>query len=130
MEEIKEKNVPAFGYELIRDHLLSSLLGKHEQEVLYWSGKDLARKFPCHSTEEIEAFFQQAGWGNLTLQKYSKNEAVYHLNETLLSESRSNRCFKLEAGFLAEQLEMMNGRMTECADDITSVAIVFTAKSE
>lgn len=129
MEKLQENMIPKFGYELIRDHLISSLLGKHEQEVLYWAGKDLARKFPCHTEEELQAFFQQAGWGSLNVHKKSKNEAVYHLVDTIESESRSNRCYKLEAGFLAEQVEKMTGRMTECMEDVSTKHISLLAKS-
>lgn len=130
MNENNEIAVSQFGYELIRDHLLSSLLGKHEHEVLYWAGKDLARKFPCTSTDEIEAFFQQAGWGELKLHKSTKKEMEFHLSGNLPSDSRSNRCFRLESGFLAEQLEKIHSRMTECIEEETSKHIIFTAKSE
>ena len=36
MEEHNVKTIPSFGYEIIRDHLLQSILGKHEEDVLYW----------------------------------------------------------------------------------------------
>ncbi|WP_342525172.1 YslB family protein [Chryseomicrobium sp. FSL W7-1435] len=130
MEKTQEKMIPQFGYELIRDHLIANLLGKHEQEVLYWAGKDLARKFPCSSIDEIEAFFQQAGWGELHTHKSSKHEVVFHLQNSLRSSLRSDRCFKLEAGFLAEQLELLESRMTECVEDVTSKLVIFTVKSE
>ena len=42
----EHSHVTSFGYELIRDHVLASILGKHEKDILYWAGKDLARKFP------------------------------------------------------------------------------------
>ncbi len=35
---------------LLRDYVLPSILGKHEDDVLYWVGKDIARKFPCSDT--------------------------------------------------------------------------------
>ena len=40
METITKQKVPVFGYEIIRDHVLSNILGKHENEILYWAGKD------------------------------------------------------------------------------------------
>ena len=42
------KSFPIFGYELMRDFLLPTILGKHEKDILYWAGKDLARKFPLY----------------------------------------------------------------------------------
>ncbi|WP_392454017.1 DUF2507 domain-containing protein [Chryseomicrobium aureum] len=130
MEKTQEKMIPQFGYELIRDHLIANLLGKHEQEVLYWAGKDLARKFRCQSVDEICAFFQQAGWGELRVHKQAKRESIFHLQDTIRSSSRADRCFKLEAGFLAEQLEQLESRMTECLEDVSSTLVVFTTKSE
>ena len=38
MEGLNMKTIPSFGYEIIRDHLLHSILGKHEEDVLYWAG--------------------------------------------------------------------------------------------
>ena len=58
-----------FGYEIIRDHVLPSILGKNEAEILYWAGKEVARKFPIFTTEELPSFFVEAGWGTLTLEK-------------------------------------------------------------
>ena len=66
------KTVPTFGYELIRDHVLSTILGKHEDDILYWAGKDLARKFQMFSMEETISFFEEAGWGQLKLEQFQK----------------------------------------------------------
>ena len=117
MEEKSTYAVPAFGYEIIRDHVLSSILGKHEADILYWAGKDLARKFPLFSMNEAQAFFKQAGWGELYLEKESKNEAIYHLVSETIPLNIKERCFRLEAGFLAAQQEKNIGFMTECYNE-------------
>ena len=117
MEEKTTYVVPAFGYEIIRDHVLSSILGKHEADILYWAGKDLARKFPLFSMSEAHAFFKQAGWGELYLEKESKNEAIYHLVSESIPLNIKERCFRLEAGFLAAQQEKNIGFMTECYNE-------------
>lgn len=103
-----------FGYELIRDHVLPSILGKHEGDILYWAGKEIARKFPVFSIEEIPAFFLEAGWGQLTLDKMSKKEAFYQLKSPGEPLKISERNFHLEAGFIAEQFQKLNGCLTEC----------------
>ena len=54
-----------FGYEILRDHVLPSILGQHEGDILYWSGKEIARKFPIFSVDELPIFFTEAGWGVL-----------------------------------------------------------------
>lgn len=118
MEENKMKTIPAFGYEIIRDHLLHSILGKHEEDVLYWAGKELARKFPLFSLDELPSFFAEAGWGTLTIEKETKDELHYIL---MTPEAHSlnieQRCFRLEAGFLAEQKQKHLGFLTECYDE-------------
>jgi len=111
------KMVPKFGYELIRDHVLSNILGKHEDDILYWAGKDLARKFPMFTMDETSSFFLEAGWGLLTLERLNKDEAFYVLtaeDDTLQIEKR---CFRLEAGFLAQQQQKLGGCLTECFEE-------------
>lgn len=103
----------SFGYHLLRDHLLPSLLGRHEDDVLYWLGKDLARKFPVFSIEELPAFFTEAGWGDLAVEKTIKLETHYTLHNSSLLELPGGSC-SLEAGFLAEQHQKLNGYLTEC----------------
>ena len=103
-----------FGYELIRDHLLSEILGVHETEILYWAGKSLARKFPLFSMEEAPDFFSQAFFGELTLEKMSKDETVF----TLVPLKIDGRCFKLEAGFLAQQKQKIDGFLTEAYEEV------------
>ena len=50
-----------------------------KDEILYWAGKEVARKFPIFTIEELTTFFTEAGWGLLTLEKTSKEEAFYSL---------------------------------------------------
>lgn len=111
------KTIPSFGYEIIRDHLLSSILGKHEEDVLYWAGKELARRFPLFSMDEAAAFFQEAGWGDLELEKESTDSMYYILTGDPEQLNLENRCFKLEAGFLAEQVQKNISFLTECYDE-------------
>ena len=111
------KSVPTFGYELIRDHVLSGILGKHEDDILYWAGKELARKFQMFSMEEAASFFEEAGWGQLKLEQLSKNEAFYTLTGEPDALQIEKRCFRLEAGFLAQQQQKLGGFMTECFEE-------------
>lgn len=120
MNDSQTKTIPTFGYEIIRDNVLRSVLGKHEDEVLYWSGKELARKFPLFSLEEAPSFFTQAGWGDLTIEKEAKDQITYVLtgDEDILKISE--RCFRIEAGFLAEQTQKLTGYLTECYEEKNS----------
>lgn len=108
---------PVFGYELIRDHVLSSILGKHSDDILYWAGKELARKFPCGDIQLIISFFKDAGWGNLSLEKESKDSYIFHLTGDSDILNIINRSFRLEAGFIGEQIQTINGFLTECYEE-------------
>lgn len=117
MTSSNEKNIPAFGYEILRDYLIPSILGKHEKDVLYWAGKDLARKYPCGDIPLIITFFKDTGWGELTLEKEMKDGYIFHLTNDPDLLHIKTRTFRLEAGFLAEQIQGLNGYLTECHEE-------------
>ncbi len=102
-----------FGYEILRDHVLPDILGRHEQDILYWAGKSLARKFPLTSLDAAPKFFQQSNFGVLTHERSTKSEMVFHL----AAPGPEHRCFKLEAGFLAQQKQNIDGFMTEAFEE-------------
>lgn len=112
------KNVTVFGYELIRDHILSTIVGKNEEDILYWCGKEIARKFPLLELEELKDFFIEASWGNITLDKMTKNEAFYILTGDADVLKYDQRSFRIEAGYLAEQHQKYNGFLTECHEEV------------
>ena len=124
------KTIPTFGYELIRDNILRSILGKHEEEVLYWAGKELARKFPLFSTEEATSFFEQAGWGTLAIEEEGKDSATFILTGDVDILKFEERCFRIEAGFLAEQFQNLNGFLTECYEqkNVKQHTVTFNVK--
>ncbi|WP_077214175.1 YslB family protein [Bacillus dakarensis] len=109
-------SIPLFGYELLREVLLPNLLGKETASILYWAGKDLARKFPLQSFEEMVDFFIKAGWGSLSLKDESKHEMTFELGSSIISERLKRKkdvTFNLEAGFLAQQFELQKDAVTE-----------------
>ncbi|BCB05050.1 YslB family protein [Bacillus sp. KH172YL63] len=120
-EEIQQPSVPIFGYEMLRDILIPDILGKHTPDILYWGGKQLSRKFPLHSTEELSSFFTEAGWGNLTLLEQKKSEMTFELNGPVIERRlalKTDVNFKLETGFLAEQIQLQRKCVAEAADEI------------
>lgn len=115
------ESIPVFGYELLRDILLPELLGKDTPEISYWAGKHLARKFPLLSFDEIGSFFQEAGWGDLVLIEQSRKELKAMLKGPMVARRlsmKSEACFKLEAGFLAEQIQAQKHAITETYDEV------------
>ncbi|EUJ27409.1 hypothetical protein MFLO_13108 [Listeria floridensis FSL S10-1187] len=115
--------VPSFGIELFRDYLLPELLGEETPHILYWAGKDLARKFPLASFEEISAFFAEASFGSVAIAKEKKDELQIILSGNAV-ETRFNLqnspSFKLEAGFIAEQIQTQRGYYTEAYDEVNT----------
>lgn len=49
--------VPSFGLDLLRDYLIPELLGDEAPHIMYWAGKDLARKFPLDSSRRSSRIF-------------------------------------------------------------------------
>lgn len=126
-------SVPVFGYELIREVLLPSILGKDTAGILYWAGKDIARKFPLKNLDEIIDFFTKAGWGLLTIKNENKKEIDIELSSPIISErlkQKSDCHFQLEAGFLAQQLQYQKEVIAEAYEHPKkkSGKVLFTIK--
>lgn len=101
-------NISGFGYELLRNDLLSELLGKEQHDILYWAGKMIARKYPLATFEEIIEFFESAGWGTLTVADEKKQEVHFVLTSELVTyrnQHKKDVSYQLEAGFLAMQIQ-------------------------
>lgn len=119
-ETLSELFIPAYGYELIRETLLRDLLGKDYCSILYWGGKNLARKIPLKSLDDIIVFFEKSGWGNLTVIKEGKGEMVFRIESDWITNrfNRKEDCsFQLEAGFLAEQMFHIFDHQAEAMED-------------
>lgn len=130
---LDEINISGFGYELLREHVIHDILGNDTANILYWSGKSLARKFPLHSMDEIISFFEHAGWGNLTISKIGRSEMELELTSDLITYrfEMNNECsFQLEAGFLAQQIEFQKKLLTEAYEQQKRKAnkVIFTVK--
>lgn len=129
-----ETTIPVFGYELIREVLLPSILGKETATILYWAGKDLARKFPLQNVDEIINFFAQAGWGSLVVKEEGKNELHAELSSPVITDRLHKKdnptTFQLEAGFLAQQIETQKNVVAECYEHPKkrSNKVLFTIK--
>ncbi|OYD58117.1 hypothetical protein CGZ90_09550 [Fictibacillus aquaticus] len=130
-EQSEQTGVTDFGFELLRSEILPELLGKEERNILYWTGRHLARKFPLSSLEEVQAFFQDACWGTLELEEASKNEMVFILSSQLVKqrfENFSNPVFGLEAGFLAEQIQSQKKCITEAYETMKKSRVTITVQ--
>ncbi|MBS4208847.1 YslB family protein [Bacillus sp. FJAT-50079] len=119
IEELQ--SVPVFGYELIRDVLLPDLLGKDTPEITYWAGKHLARKFPLLSFDEMISFFIDASWGTLTVINERKHELQLELSGDIVTrrmQLHEEPCFRLETGFIAQQIQSQKKALTEAFEEV------------
>lgn len=133
MNDAEPRTISIFGYELIREILLPEILGKDTPEILYWAGKRLARKFPLTDFDQVVEFFSNASWGQLVVTKETKNEIEIELTTPLLVsrvKSKAEHFFQLEAGFLAQQIELQKEVIAEAFEHPVKKAnkVQFTVK--
>ncbi|WP_301287849.1 MULTISPECIES: YslB family protein [Bacillus] len=110
----------AFAYELLREELLPDLIGKELDAILYWAGRNLARKYPLETIDEVIQFFVKAGWGDLTIIEHKRREMEFKLTGALIKErQQQNRhsSYQLEAGFIAEQIQKQRGVVAESYEE-------------
>lgn len=113
--------VPLFAYELLRDILIPEMLGNDTDEISYWVGKHIARTFPLLSNEEISSFFKEAAWGDLELVEQNKKEMKLELTGDIVERRllmHNEPSFRLEAGFIAEQVQSQKNLVTEAHEEI------------
>ncbi|WP_410501631.1 DUF2507 domain-containing protein [Exiguobacterium acetylicum] len=129
MMDATPNQTPLFGIELIRDYVLTDLLGSDYRQVIYWAGKRLARQFPVVDESELSSFFEQAGWGTLEIKKQKGTVISYILfpPETTRDE-RPQGYFQLEAGFLAEQHSRFNACVAEGYAEVNKELIQITVQ--
>jgi predicted hydrocarbon binding protein len=109
------------GYDLLRYVSLPDLFGTEAEALLYFMGRNLARKFEINALSDIIYFFEKIGWGRLELFKEKNNQLEFHL----LSDAVVQRLampvdveFRLEAGFLAEAISILKGTECECIEEV------------
>lgn len=132
---IENSTVPAYGYEMLRQVVLPDLLGKEAEAILYWIGKNIARKIQLDNLEDIPSFFQKMGWGTITLIKEEKKTMEFELTGELITYRFKNKAeysFQLEAGFLAETVQQHKKCMTEAVEKQKrrSNKVIFTVQWE
>ncbi|MCK8617287.1 YslB family protein [Fructobacillus sp. M158] len=106
----------AFASLLLRNGLLQNLLTDDYANITYWAGKELARQFPLESIAEITDFFDKAAFGDLAITYQGEAEQQWVLSGPVVADRLAlNRQadFSLEAGFLAQQVELQNEAVSE-----------------
>ena len=73
------------------------------------------------SNEEIQSFFNDAGWGQLECTVESKDTLTFELTGEIVAhrlEVSFEPSFRLETGFLAEQIQLQKELLTEAVEHI------------
>ncbi|HCU42750.1 YslB family protein [Leuconostoc falkenbergense] len=108
--------VNSFALSLLRDGLLVNLLQEDYPHILYWAGKEIARQFPTDTLTSVKEFFANAAFGDLEIKSQDSKNQRWELTGDLVKQRLSlnkNADFSLEAGFLAQQLEVQTGAIAE-----------------
>ncbi|CAM3820400.1 DUF2507 domain-containing protein [Alkalicoccus chagannorensis] len=115
MSTTPESTISSKSYHRLRHELLPLLLGEDEEIILYWGGRALAREQGALGSEELVTFFAESNWGWLEEKKTAKNEKVFTI-ET--DSDAADRPYSLEAGFLAQMIEMETECLTEAVYEV------------
>lgn len=114
---LKNIHTSGAGYDVLRYIGLTDLLGPEKNTLIYFMGKNLARKFEIKTLGDVIFFFEQMGWGKLELIKEKRNRILF----SLLADSVAQRLhakiktdFLMEAGFLAEAMQQLKEIECEC----------------
>ena len=121
VSELDELYTAGAGFDILRYVALPEFLGGEAPTLLYFMGKNLARKFEINTIEDIYYIFEKLGIGKLELVKEKKREKIFHLlsdSVVLRLKSPLKADFRLEAGFLAEAVQAVEGLECECIEEI------------
>lgn len=118
---LEELHTSGAGYDVLRYISLPELLGPESDTLLYFMGRNLARKLTFDTIEDIYHIFDQLGWGKLEIIKSKRQEIIF----SLMSDAVVNRInatfeteFRMEAGFLAEAIQQLKETDAECTEEI------------
>lgn|SRR5690625_125705 len=121
ISQLDELHTDGAGYDVLRYLGLPELLGQEADTLLYFMGRNIARKLELHTVEDVSYCFEKLGWGNLELVKQKKNQMTFQLMSDAVVyrlDSILNTEFRLEAGFLAEAIQLIKGTECECVEEI------------
>ncbi|MBP1968833.1 putative hydrocarbon binding protein [Virgibacillus natechei] len=122
VSQLDELHTAGAGYDILRYISLPEVLGTQSDTLLYFMGRNLARKFDIKALEDIYYIFEKLGWGNLDLIKEKRKELTFHLMADSVAQRLSasfETDFRLEGGFLAESIQMIREeKECECVEKI------------
>lgn len=121
LDTIDELSSKTIGHDILRYVSLPQFLGHEKDTLLYFIGRNLARNIHIQTIEDLIYVFKKFDWGNLEVVKEKANTITFHLMaDEVVHRLRSpfETDFRLEAGFIAEAIQKINGRPCECMEKI------------
>src|SRR5690625_4191241 len=121
IQQLHKLNKETVGQDVLRYLTLPELLGHEKETILYFAGRTLARKIDIRSIDDLAFTFHLFRWGKLELEKEKKNKIVFYLMADEIVERMKAPYtvdFRMEAGFIAEALEQITNRATECIESV------------
>lgn len=109
------------GYDILRYISLPELFGTEADTLLYFMGRNLARKFDLKTLEDVYYTYDKLGWGRLELVKDKNKSLTFHLMDDAIVhrlKAPIGTDFRLEAGFLAEAILLIKDKESECIEKI------------
>ncbi len=76
---LDELHTAGAGYDIIRYVGLPDVFGNQADALLYFMGKNMARKFEFQSLSDIVYAFEKLGWGHLELVKEKRMNSPFSL---------------------------------------------------
>lgn len=118
---IEQLSSETIGYDILKYVSLPNVFGREKEAIMYYVGRDLARNIEMRSMDDLLYLFDKFRWGKLELIKQKKNEMTFHLmSDDIVHRLRSpfEVDFRLEAGFLAEAIQKLYERHSECTEKV------------
>lgn len=118
---IDQLSSETIGYDILKYVSLPNVFGAENEAIMYYVGRDLARKLEMRSIDDLFYLFEKFRWGKLELIKQKKNEMTFHLmSDDIVHRLRSplDIDFRLESGFLAEAIQKLYERQCECTEKV------------
>lgn len=109
------------GQDVLRYLCLPEFLGSEKDNLLYYIGKNLARKLELTSLEDVQIVFDKLKWGHLDLIKNKRKKITFHLmSDEVVQRLQASipTDFRLEAGFLSEAIQKVTERPCEVSEKV------------
>ncbi|GEK28205.1 DUF2507 domain-containing protein [Furfurilactobacillus siliginis] len=131
---LKQTDVTALGASFMRDEVLPVILGSDQVAILYWIGRQVARNNPLANETSIVPLFKQLNFGDLHQTKQTRHQQFFELTGTAVLDRLAaypDANYDFEAGFLAQEIEIITGAATEgTVDEIHKDGVSFIIQTD